>query len=351
MADMPSVVKGGSRCAPTIRYSLVPELSVDNASEWLSRAGSPSAGFRFTELGGGISNKVVLAEGPDLRAVLKQSLGQLRTAVGWHSERERILRESSAMRWMSDQATFGRMHVGRIPRVLFEDPLTFTIAMEAAPAGADMWKTQLFRGELDCSTARTAGATLGSIVSASWQNTDAELLFGDQTVFEQLRIDPYYRFTAAGRPEAAQYINRLIRSSATRRVSLVHGDWSPKNLLVSNNDLWVIDWEVIHYGDPSFDVGFLLNHLLLKSVAMPQHRAALASLAQAFIEGLGGRLPPDGLWIVPAGLEHLAALLLARVDGKSPAEYLDDGMRERARSLALSLMRHPAGSLEEIFTR
>jgi 5-methylthioribose kinase len=213
-----------------------------------------------------------------------------------------------------------------------------------------MWKTQLFRGELDRDVARKSGSALGSIISASWQSAAARL-FGDQTVFDQLRIDPYYRFTAAERPEAAEYINRLIRRSAARRVSLVHGDWSPKNLLVSNNDLWVIDWEVIHYGDPSFDVGFLLNHLLLKSIAMPRHRTALANLAQAFIEGLEAHLPADGGWIVPAGLEHLPALLLARVDGKSPAEYLDSGMRERARELALNLMNRPADSIEEVFTR
>lgn len=325
---------------------MVSELSADNAAEWLSRHGLPFASLQFTELGGGISNKVVLAEGPGFRAVLKQSLGQLRTELGWHSERERIFRESTALRW-----AHGRVKAGNIPRLLFEDESTFTIGMEAAPSSAAMWKEHLFRGEHDRDLARTVGVTLGSMISASWHSAEAERLFGDQTVFDQLRIDPYYRFTASRRPDAAEYIQRVMNSSAARRVSLVHGDWSPKNLLAHERRLWVIDWEVIHYGDPAFDVAFLLNHLLLKSIAIPDNRAALAGLAQAFLEGLVAELPSDAGWIVPAAMEHLPALLLARVDGKSPAEYLDAGMRERASTLALELMRHPAASTEEIFTR
>lgn len=318
------------------------DLSADNAAEWLLRQGWPVAGLRFVELGGGISNKVILAEGPEFRAVLKQSLGQLRTESGWYSDRERIFREAAVMRWLGG---------GLTPRILFEEPSTFTIAMEAAPAAAEMWKTRLFRGDMDDTPARRAGAALGAMIASSWHNPDAEGLFGDQTIFDQLRIGPYYRFTAARRPEAAGYIHDLIDRSAARRVSLVHGDWSPKNLLVDHDRLWAIDWEVIHYGDPGFDVGFLLNHLLLKSIAMPQHRAALAELARVFLESLTAHLPPGGGWILNAGLEHLPALLLARVSGKSPAEYLDSAMRDRAASLALDLMHNPPTDIDEVFAR
>ncbi len=323
------------------------ELTAKTAHEWLARHALPTEGLRFSELGGGISNKVVLAEGGKFRAVLKQSLGQLRTEVGWFSERERIFRESAAMRWLAARGIAG----GHVPAILFEEPDTFTIAMEAAPGGAEMWKTRLFRGEHDADVARTAGATLGSMIALSWHNDDAARLFGDQTVFDQLRIDPYYRFTAERVPEVADYIDRLIEASSARRVGLVHGDWSPKNLLTWDCELWVIDWEVIHFGDPSFDVGFLLNHLLMKSIAMPQHKVALVGLAEAFLDGLRQHLPVRGAWISAAGLEHLPALLLARVDGKSPAEYLDATMRQRAKQLALGLIRCPAQSTEELFTR
>jgi thiamine kinase-like enzyme len=183
------------------------------------------------------------------------------------------------------------------------------------------------------------------MIAASWQNPEAERLFGDQTVFDELRIDPYYRYTAARCPEAAGYIGRLMERSGKRRVSLVHGDWSPKNLLVDGSEVWVIDWEVIHFGDPSFDVAFLLNHLLMKSIAIPQYRLELKGLAREFIDALATE------WAAEAALELLPALLLARVEGKSPAEYLDAAMQRRARALALDLMQRAAEGAEEVFER
>jgi tRNA A-37 threonylcarbamoyl transferase component Bud32 len=325
---------------------LVTELSSANAAVWLIRHGEPAGTARFEELGGGVSNKVILVEAPRYRAVLKQSLGKLRVEREWLSDRDRIFREAAAMRWAHN-----RVRGGRVPRVLFEDREDFVIAMESAPAGAETWKTRLFGREFDPDCARAAGAMLGSLIAASWHDPEAQRIFGDQTVFEQLRIDPYYRFTARMVPEFAGYFNDLIGRSAARSVSLVHGDWSPKNLLVAPDAVWAIDWEVIHFGDPSFDAGFLLNHLLLKSIAMPRRQAELAHLAALFTEALGKELPPGAVWVPAAALEHLPALLLARVDGKSPAEYLDVAMRDRARNLAKDLMRHPAASLKEVFAR
>jgi 5-methylthioribose kinase len=323
----------------------VTELSCGNAAEWLIRHGRPAEDARFEEPGGGVSNKVIRVVGPGFRAVLKQSLGKLRVEREWLSDRARIFREAAAMRWVE-----GRLRGGRTPKVLLEDREDFTIAMEAAPAGAEMWKTRLLRGEFDAACARAAGTMLGSLIAASWNDAEARRIFGDRTVFRQLRIDPYYRFTADVVPECRGYLDELTGRSAARQVSLVHGDWSPKNLLVAE-DVWAIDWEVIHFGDPSFDAGFLLNHLLLKSIRMPEHRADLTQLALTFAAALNEELPADAEWVPAAALEHLPALLLARVDGKSPAEYLDEGMRGRARDLAKDLMRHPAGSVREVFER
>jgi len=317
-----------------------------NAVAWLERFCGPLGEAGARELGGGVSNVVTLVEAPGLRAVVKQSLGKLRVEKEWHSDRGRIFREAAAMRFMA-----GRIKGGRVPNVLAEDPESFAIAMEAAPSEAEMWKARLFRGEFSEQPARAAGEMLASMISRTWRDAEAERPFGDTTVFEQLRVDPYYRFTAERRPEAREYIERLIACSAARRVSLTHGDWSPKNLLVGCGETWAIDWEVIHFGDPSFDAGFLINHLLLKSIARPEWKREFAHLAEVFVESLRAGLPAEGAWIAEAALQHLPALLLARVDGKSPVEYLDDSARERTRALALDLMRHPAGSITEVFAR
>jgi 5-methylthioribose kinase len=322
------------------------ELSAANTAAWLARNGVAVKHAACSELGGGISNKVILVEGSDFRAVVKQSLGRLRVEQEWLSNRNRILREAAAMRWLSP-----RMRSGRVPSVLLEDEAEFAIVIEAAPPAAEMWKTRLLRGDIKPETAHAAGALLASVIAAGWDNPEARRLFHDQTVFEELRIDPYYRFTAARHPEIAGYFDDLIVRSAARRASLVHGDFSPKNLLTDGSDIWAIDWEAVHFGDPSFDVAFIWNHLLMKSIAMPQHAAALAGLVRVLTDAVVAGLPAGAHWVCEAALEHLPALLLARVDGKSPAEYLDSGMRGRARALALSLIANPPTSVKEIFER
>jgi 5-methylthioribose kinase len=322
------------------------ELSPENAAAWLESQGVDPAGGHFTSLGGGVSNHVILADLPGQRLVIKQSLAQLRVAEEWLSERERIFREAAAMRWLQ-----GRVEGGRVPAVCLEDRTNFAIAIEAAPPTVGMWKARLFAGTLDDSDAHRAGTLLGSFARASHGNAEAAALFGDQTVFDQLRIDPYYRTTAARHPAHAAYIRNLIERSASRRFSLTHGDYSPKNLLTDGHVTWVIDWEVIHYGDPAFDVGFLLNHLFLKSLHFPEHRRDFARLATVFVDAFSAAAPPAGSWIVPAAAEHLPALLLARVDGKSPAEYLDDETKIRARKAALAAMDTPLQHPLELFER
>ena len=327
------------------------QLTPETGVEWLAQHGMPAVAGTLIELGGGVSNRVILAPLPRGSVVLKQSLAKLQVEREWLSDITRIFREAAAMRWLE-----GKVRGGHVPRLLAEDPANYIIAMESAPAGAEMWKTRLFHGEFDRSAARSAGTLLGSIIAATRNNSEVEQLFGDQTVFDQLRIDPYYRFTAARHPEVADYFYRLIATSAARRVSLVHGDWSPKNLLVStavagDSEIWAIDWEVVHYGDPSYDVAFLFNHLLLKTIAMPHHREALADLASTFCESLNAACAEDAGWLESAALEHLPALLLARVDGKSTAEYLDAEMRAVAWKLGLDLISRPPHTVLEAFSR
>jgi aminoglycoside phosphotransferase (APT) family kinase protein len=105
-------------------------------------------------------------------------------------------------------------------------------------------------GEVNVETAARIGELLAGIVRYGWRRPACEAVFGDQTVFDQLRLDPYYRSTALRHPDLAPHFERLLADSQSRRVSLVHGDWSPKNFLVWGDQVMAIDFEVIHYGDP-----------------------------------------------------------------------------------------------------
>ena len=324
---------------------VIEELNPANAADYLASRGMILTAPLIHELGGGISNTVLLIESAGQRFVLKQSLGKLRVEQEWLAGRDRIFRESSAL-----QRLAALLPKDSLPQVLFVDRENFTFAMSAASPNSICWKDQLLSGEIHIETARRVGALLARIVSVSWRDPAWEREFGDQTIFDQLRIDPYYRATARKHPDLASHAARLIEESAARRVSLTHGDWSPKNFLVDGSEVMAIDFEVIHFGDPSFDSAFLLNHLLLKSFYRPQWAQQYAAAAAAFWQALVSGIP-DASWIEPATLQHLGWLLLARIDGKSPAEYLrEPQLRDNVRRFARDLILSPPKSVAEVFS-
>lgn len=320
------------------------ELTAANALEYLEER-VESGPWQITELGGGVSNTVLLAEQLNVRLVLKQALGKLRVEQDWFSDRERIFRESGALLEVAPW-----LPPGSVPDVWFEDHDNLIYGMGAAPASAVTWKSLLLEGDTRPEVAWRIGELLAGIVRYSWCRATCENEFGDQTVFDQLRLDPYYRSTAARHPDLAPHFAWLMAESAARRVSLVHGDWSPKNFLVWGETVMAIDFEVVHYGDPAFDTGFLLNHLALKSFHRPQWKAAYAKAASQFWEAYTAGLPGGIDWIERATIGHLGCLMLARIDGKSPAEYLrDEGLREKVRSFARQLILKPPATVEEVF--
>jgi 5-methylthioribose kinase len=344
------------------------ELSAENAAAYLN--GRPELGSRawqVTPLGGGISNTVLLAESGEVRIVLKQSLPKLRVQEDWYADRSRIRRECEAMRALAPH-----LPDGAVPHILFEGVENYLFAMEAAPRGARTWKSLLLEGNADEAIAGQIAITLAAMFRVTWRSAEWESKFSDQGVFDQLRLDPYYRFTATKFPGLAEHFFSRVHDARTRRCSLVHGDWSPKNFLVSSNDgpvsnsavgtgairasavnnsaVMAIDFEVVHYGDPAFDAAFLLNHLLLKCFHQPHWADRYRRLAMRFSEVLMERLPDDALWFESATCRHLGCLLLARIDGKSPAEYIvDDRVKQKVREYASRVIAEPPRSIRMIF--
>lgn len=285
-----------------------------------AREGCSESAIRLTALGGGVSNRVFLVEAPARRYILKQSLAKLNVAEAWYARRDRIFREAEALRLLAPL-----LPAGSIPEVLYEDRENYAFAMSVAP-GRESWKERLLAGETDGRVADSAGRIHRAMIDATPRIAAA---FADLEVFEQLRLDPYYKFTASRHPDLAERFGEAAARCRQPR-AVTHGDWSPKNLMIDTGRVTAIDFEVIHYGDPAFDAAFLLNHLVLKSFHRPELSADYRALAGAYWRALD----PD------AGIEqgvrlHLPLLLLARMDGKSPAEYIrEEPLRERIRNFA-----------------
>ena len=281
---------------------------------------------------------------PERRWVLKQSLEKLRVQDDWRSERERIYREAEAI-----QALRPTLGEASLPEIIHIDRENFVYIMTAAPEGSRSWKDCLLAGEVDTRVAAQAASLLARMMKASRADTALSERFGDRTVFDQLRIDPYYRTAARRHPDVRAALVQLVANSWNIQSALVHGDYSPKNMLVRDGQIFLIDFEVIHWGDPAFDTGFFLNHLFLKSFHQPQFATNYFGAVREFWKTLRAELPAE----VNRGFEaltirHLGGLMLARIDGKSPAEYLRDGeVKDRVRTLAKRILRDQPQSIEK----
>jgi 5-methylthioribose kinase len=326
-------------------------LSAGNVKDYLAGHGLWPSGLPMSvrELGGGVSNTVLLVEGKgpggeDRRWVVKQSLEKLRVQDDWRSERSRIFREAEAIQALSP--ALGPETVPQIVHVGHDD---YLFVMTAAPAGSATWKEALLEGQVNMGVARQAGKLLARMITASRDDPSFRTAFADRTVFDQLRIDPYYRTTAARHPDVRLFIQRLIDESWQIRNSLVHGDFSPKNMLVQDTHVFLIDFEVVHWGDPAFDAGFLLNHLFLKAFHQPQFAGPYFWAAREF----WGELVREAAGAALVDFErmtmrHLGALMLARIDGKSPIEYIrDETTKEHARRFSKWLMLEGIHSFED----
>ncbi len=301
-------------------------------------------GMRFERLTGGVSSDIWALHGPDRVVVVKRALAQLRVAQEWHAPVARNAAEAAWLRVVHEIAP------DVAPEVLHHDAAAGLFVMRyIRPDEAPVWKAELLAGRCDAGFAAAVGRCIGQIHMATAGRADIAAGFANDASFHELRIAPYLEATATRHPEVADRLLAIAQATAATRECLIHGDVSPKNILVGARGPILLDAECATYGDPVFDLSFCLNHLLLKAVLSdPQPlRRAFEALADAYFEVVT-LAPREGLEARAAAL--LPGLLLARVDGKSPVEYIaTDRQRDLVRTVALHFLRTPTRRLSEIF--
>lgn len=295
------------------------------------------------ELAGGVSCSVFGVRTPARSLVVKQALPRLRVSADWHADPERAGNEAAAL------SAFSALTPAATPALLDEDPVNHVLAMTRAPAEWRTWKQQLLAGHVDTATARRLGTVLGTWHAGTRTPSALPARFLDLTGFQQLRIAPYYRTVQQRHPAHADAIDRVVEDMLAHRSCLVHGDFSPKNVLVGETGSWVIDFEVAHYGDPTFDVAFLLTHLVLKAAHLPTLVEPLRACAHKFLGAYGQTVSPRLVAPTSRLTDQLGCLLLARVDGSSPAEYLTPEQQIAVRGIALALIEQRLHALDEVF--
>lgn len=285
----------------------------------------------LTPLTGGISSLIVRATTRGGNLCLKRALPQLKVAVEWKVSVERNAAEVGWMRIAS------RVAPGSVPEILGEDIRGRAFAMSwLDPARYPVWKAQLLDGIANSATARAVAGIISRVHSECAHDPEIALQFANDDDFRAIRLDPYFGAANAAHPECAAALGELIARTASTKLTLVHGDVSPKNVLVGDDGPLILDAECAWYGDPAFDIAFCLTHLCLKCVWRPETTRNYLACFDAFATESIKRCS----WEPQADLEArtcalLAGMLLARIDGKSPVEYIsDDAAKDRIRRFA-----------------
>lgn len=295
-----------------------------------------------TPLTGGVSCEIFLIEDGDDRFVAKRALSQLKVAEEWLADPSRNKYEQRYLKYV------GEKHPKWVPTIRnsFEQENLFI--MEFFPECFRDWKKHLLAGKINPQVASNIGAALGTIHAMSWSDESAKTWFDSDANFHELRISPYLEFMRAKHPQIASRLDAIIDTIQTTKLCLVHGDFSPKNILVSDTEIKIVDCEVAWYGDPSFDIAFLLHHLLLKYLHFDN--AQFIELASAFIDSYQKTLGADKLKQIcqPHTVETTLMLMLARIDGKSPVEYLTESQREAIRTKVFGLLNQDITSLNQL---
>lgn len=281
-------------------------------------------------LEGGVASDVRVVETAEGPLVVKSALAKLNVAADWFSDPARSMVEVAAI------DAFGRL-AGKdtVPEIVWARPEQNCFAMRLVDPRLRNWKADLMEGRIDPATADRVGEILGLFHTGSAGRPDIAEHFDDLRFFRELRVEPFFDYVADAKPNLADRIQAVVRAMLSRREALVHGDYSPKNILADGSDVVILDFEVTHWGDPRFDVGFCLTHLMLKSTLVGSHAARMRDAIACFLDGYRRH----GLPILDAGLAHVTAcLLLARLFGKSPADYLPRIDRALVEERAIQLL-------------
>ncbi len=291
-------------------------------------------------LAGGVSSdiwRVDLARGP---VCVKRALPRLRVAQLWEAPVERNRYEYEWLR------VAGAAAPGAVPRVLLREGDCFVMEY-LEPAAHPVWKHELREGRAEPAFAARVGATLAAIHGATAGRDDIARQFATDAIFHAIRIEPYLLATASAHPDLAECIHALAAATAQTRACLVHGDVSPKNILCGPRGPVFLDAECAWYGDPAFDLAFCLNHLLLKCLWVPHAKAMFLACFDALYRAYLQDVSFERVEARTAAL--LPALLLARVDGKSPVEYLaQESQKQAVRRVARPLVAAPVSRLQDV---
>ena len=295
----------------------------------------------FTPMVAGVSSELWRVDVGDQTYCVKRALPRLNVADEWLAPVRRNAEEARWLRFVADVAP------RQVPAVIAEDPDAHIIVLSwFDPARWTNWKTQLLKGLVRPAVGTEMGELLAAIHRRSSEQPELARSFDNMDLLSALRLQPFFVAAIRDNPEVEDRLLEAVDHLQTYRTALIHGDVSPKNILIHiSRPPVLLDAECACWADPAFDVAFLNAHLLLKASHVSRFRDWFYETIRRLMEAYERAAPEP---VAERMLLLVPALLLARVDGKSPAEYLSDKVRTKVRTHALRLLREPSASFAKM---
>ena len=294
-------------------------------------------------LTGGISCIVLAVTNAQVDLVVKQALPELKTKAKWVADQRRAIVEASAMQ------VYHSITADSVPELMDCDPAEFTLTMSRLPRSCTNWKIDMLEGRIHPEMGSELGLILAKWHNAAAISSEIKEEFMEGALFEQLRVAPFYRAVATVNPQLTSVISALIAEITEVKTTLVHGDFSPKNIMAtSDNRPIVLDFEVAHTGNPVFDLAFLLAHLLCK-VIRTEDRAEKELLLATATQFLNTYKANTQLPVAESLPRHIALIALARVEGVSPVNYLDQPAQQHLIAITKAALLDSDMSFEMLF--
>ena len=292
---------------------------------------------------GGVSSRVFGIKNDEVDLVLKQALPELKAPITWPADRRRATTEARAIK------TLQAITPQNVPQLIDVDPEEFTLTMTRSPRDCLVWKTQLLDGNIQPEIGKELGRILATWHNFGVDDEETKNRFLEDKLFEQLRVWPFYRVVQERNPQFSDLISTLIDEIKHQKITLVHGDFSPKNILVApGQEPIILDFEAINTGNPVFDLAFLLGHLVCKNARTDSadEKELLRKTATEFLNAYRNHSKTP---IAGNLKDHVAMIALARVDGVSLVNYLQPDKQEQVRSIAKRVLGSSGAEVMDLF--
>ena len=318
-------------------------LNEDSVVSYLTERGLLTGDATVETLTGGVSCIVLAVSNSQVDLVVKQALPELKTKAKWVADQRRAIVEASAMQ------VYHSITADSVPELIDCDSAEFTLTMSRLPRSCTNWKIDMLEGRIHPEMGSELGLILAKWHNAAAISSEIKEEFMEGALFEQLRVAPFYRAVATVNPQLTSVISALIAEITEVKTTLVHGDFSPKNIMAtSDNRPIVLDFEVAHTGNPVFDLAFLLAHLLCK-VIRTEDRAEKELLLATATQFLNTYKANTQLPVAESLPRHIALIALARVEGVSPVNYLDQPAQQHLIAITKAALLDSDMSFEMLF--